>query len=64
MPYLKEDAYASVIGRLEREQEDIRCALRANIRSFKKLTDEQTLLKRELGVLNDLIRSIRRNIPK
>ena len=43
---------------IETEQLNIRSKLYHNRREFKRLTKEQTTLKRELAVLGDLLREL------
>lgn len=59
MPTIRQKVLQSVIVRLLNEQHNIRSKLFTNKFAFRKLTDEQTILKRELAVLEKLIRSVR-----
>ena len=43
---------------IEKEQRNIRSKLYHSRREFKRLTNEQTTLKRELAVLGDLLREL------
>jgi hypothetical protein len=58
MPNLKKAAVDAVIEKLELEKQDINYKLRKNKGQFKELIDEQTCLKRQLVVLQDLIRGL------
>jgi hypothetical protein len=53
------EAINQVIERLEKEQSEIRVKLRKNRASMKALVEEQTILKRELPVLQRLINELR-----
>ncbi|MHB1099837.1 MAG: hypothetical protein ACYCZR_09820 [Burkholderiales bacterium] len=55
---MKKEAKLAVIAKLKREQDLIRYKLRANRGSMKSLAEEQTRLKRELSVMQGLIRGI------
>ena len=55
---MKKEAKEAVRKRLEKEQNEIRGKIRANKYAMKNLVDEQTRLKRELPLLQELIRSL------
>ena len=59
MPFLKKDAYNAVIAKLGLEQEKLRYGIKENKREMRKLVDKQTSMKRQLGILQELIRSIK-----
>jgi hypothetical protein len=48
----------SVKARLELDQQRIRSKISSNKYNMQKLVEEQTVLKRELAVYQDLIRSL------
>ena len=59
---LKKQAKEEVTKKLQAEQDAIRYKLRAGRRAMKSIVDQQTCLKRELAVLQELIRSMSPNV--
>lgn len=55
---MKKAAKEAIRAKMLQEQNAIRSQLRTNIWEMKKLTDKQILLKRELAVYGELIRSL------
>lgn len=55
---MKKSAKDAIRAKMLQEQNAIRAQLRQNIWSMKKLVDQQTLLKREIAVYGELIRSL------
>lgn len=58
MPNVKKQAVEAVKKKLEREQENIRWKTTANKHEIKTLAGKQARLKRELAVIQDLIRGL------
>ena len=55
---IKKEVHVNVVKRLEKEQRLVRDALYLNKCEMKKLVEKQTIMKRELVVLHDLIKSL------
>jgi len=55
---VKKAVCEAVKTKLQDEQTRIRATLRENKRAFKRLTEAQTVLKRELVIFSNLIRSL------
>jgi hypothetical protein len=59
---MKKEARFAIAKRLEDDQRSIRSKLHYNRGAMKNLVQEQTRLKRELVVLEELIRHLRPNV--
>jgi hypothetical protein len=57
--YVKKEAYDLVVKKLEAELASVQYKVGRNKDEFKKLAREQTLLKRERGILCDVIRKVK-----
>lgn len=55
---MKKAAKLAVINKLKKEQDAVRYKIRANRGSMKSLVEEQSGLKRQLGLLQELIRGL------
>ena len=55
---MRKQAKEAVTKRLQKEQEEIRVKLRQGRYAMKSIVDQQTKHKRELAVLQELIRSM------
>ena len=58
MSNMRKEAKYEIVKRLESEQRDIRGKLNSNKYHHREYVRKQTILKRELAVLHDLIRSL------
>jgi len=56
---IKKAAYEAVVKKLEDELANVQSKVQRNKYHFKLLTEEQTKLKRERGVLSETIRTVR-----
>jgi len=57
--HIKKEAYDAVLRRVEGELASVKNKIAHNKFEFKKLVDEQTRLKRERGILGELLRVIK-----
>ncbi len=64
MPTIKKHAYEAVIRKLEDELASINYKIRRNKVDFKTLVNTQTTLKRERGILRDLLRQVRGSVKR
>ena len=55
---MKKEAKLAVMNKLKKEQDALRYKIRANRGSMKSLAEAQAQLKRELGILQELIRGL------
>jgi hypothetical protein len=59
MNIIKKEAYEAVVKRVESDLASAQYKVIKNKLTFKKLVNEQTRLKRERGILYELLRTIR-----
>ena len=57
---MKKAAMEEIKKHLQSKQQDIRWELKKNIQAMRSLVDKQTVLKREIAIYQELIRSIDR----
>lgn len=59
MPNVRKEAYDAIVRKLENELSTIQYKIMRNKRTFKDLAKDQATLKRERGIIADLIRKIK-----
>ena len=64
MPTLKKPVYEAIVKRLREQQADLRSKIRRRLYDMKKLACDQTLDKRQLAAIEELIRSMIPEPPK
>ncbi len=57
--FIKKSAYEAVVTKLENERQSVEWKIRHNKDEFKKLAREQSTLKRERGIITELIRDVK-----